>query len=190
MAHAVVEALLAPGAARVIAQTLESLFGPDDRAGPVADLGAGGRARVAFPTVGVDVDVAALRRYSDRDRDRAVVAADAGALPFADASFAAALSVGLLHHLDDASARAVIAECLRIVRPGGLVAVFDAVLPDPPWRRPVAAVIRRLDRGRHMRTQSALEAVLAPTGPWNFRRITYSLTGLEALVATMRGRGE
>ncbi len=74
----------------------------------------------------------------------------------------------------------------RVTRAGGCTVIFDAVLPRAAWRRPVAALIRRLDRGRWMRTESALTALLAPLGEWECERLTYSLTGLEGLLDTFR----
>jgi hypothetical protein len=66
------------------------------------------------------------------------------------------------------------------------VAILDAVLPASAMRRPVAAFIRRLDRGQHMRRESALRALLDPCGRWTYTRFTYSATGLEMLACVHR----
>ncbi|MEU6143745.1 class I SAM-dependent methyltransferase [Streptomyces sp. NPDC047081] len=79
----------------------------------------------------------------------AIVLADSRALPFPDAVFDAVTSVWLLHLLDDPEdVRAVVAECARVLRPGGIYVTtvdkaaahdvgsdIDAVLAARP-RRP------------------------------------------------------
>ncbi|MHC3468889.1 class I SAM-dependent methyltransferase [Streptomyces sp. 7R007] len=50
----------------------------------------------------------------------AVVLADSRALPFPDAAFDAVTSVWLLHLLQPQDVRAVVAECARVLRPGGV----------------------------------------------------------------------
>lgn len=74
----------------------------------------------------------------------------------------------------------------RVTRAGGCTVIMDAVLPRSAWRRPVAALLRRLDRGRWMRTEAALTALLIPNEAWERGRLTYSLTGLEGMLATFR----
>jgi SAM-dependent methyltransferase len=89
-------------------------------AGRVLDLGCGtGHSfRLLEPraTVGVDVEAGALA-----GQERPTVVADMRELPFADASFAAVLSVQSIEHVPDPE-RAV-AEARRVLEPGG-VAVF------------------------------------------------------------------
>ncbi len=112
------------------------------------------------------------------------VVASAAALPFATGSFDGVWSIGLFHHLSDEIAGRVVDEALRVCTPGGYAVIMDAVLPESPWRRPVAYGLRRLDRGRFMRSQSQLETLLERRGAWSTRRVTYSLNGLELLICT------
>lgn len=56
------------------------------------------------------------------------LAADACALPLADASFDTAMLVSMLHHVEDREA--AIAEAGRILRPGGRLAMFVFALED------------------------------------------------------------
>jgi SAM-dependent methyltransferase len=177
LARRAIDALLAPGGRRWAAAVLRATL---PAAGPILDVGCGplavlGRADL----VGVDRAAAAVRAFS---RDAPAAVADARALPFADGTFAASLSVGLLHHLDDAGVRLALAEMERVVRPGGTLLVLDGVAPERPTRAPVAALIRALDRGR-LRPAAELEALLAAAGPWTVRRQRYAWTGLEGLVA-------
>ena len=89
-------------------------------AGRVLDLGCGiGHSyELLAPreTVGLDIDPAVLAV-----QERETVAADMRELPFAEASFAAVLSVQSIEHVPDPEQ--VLIEARRVLRPGG-VAVF------------------------------------------------------------------
>jgi SAM-dependent methyltransferase len=151
------------------------------------DVGCGPQSwlfRVGLQPIGVDVSLSYLHEYAQRGAE--AVAASAAALPLAAASCDGVWSVGLLHHLPDALAAAAVREMVRVCRPGGYVAIFDAVLPDPRWRRPLAYLIRRGDRGRFMRQEGALRALLPATTAWRCERFTYAATGLEGLLCWVR----
>lgn len=76
--------------------------------------------RPAARVTGVDLAPAMIRRAAER-LPGAVVRADARRLPFPDGRFDAVTSVWLLHLAPtDADARAVVAECARVLRPGGV----------------------------------------------------------------------
>ena len=98
----------------------------------VLDLGCGtGRltqvlARLG-PTVGIDASGAMLAQARQRELS-ALVQGDAFALPFADASFDAVISLRLVFHF--AEVEALLCEVARIVAPGGTI-VFDALLWSP-----------------------------------------------------------
>jgi SAM-dependent methyltransferase len=67
---------------------------------------------------------------------RHAVAGDVARLPFADASFGAAVSSFVLEHLDDAAAPAALAELARVLAPGGLlVGLCDLECGHPLLRR-------------------------------------------------------
>ena len=149
----------------------------------VLDVGCGPSSwlwRVGLCPVGLDLSFAYILTFSQR-RGQAVTGS-ADVLPFLDNSFDGVWSIGLLHHLPDDLARQAVSEMLRICRPGGYIVIVDAVLPEPAWQRPVAWMIRRLDRGRFMRTQKTLESIIFQREGWVCERITYSLTGLEGLI--------
>jgi ubiquinone/menaquinone biosynthesis C-methylase UbiE len=108
---------------------------------PVLDVGTGTaqipvalcRAAATARVVGVDAAESMLAV----GRDNVVRAglpdrielkfADAKALPFADGSFAAVMSNSIVHHIPEPGA--VLAEMLRVLRPGGLIFVRDLVRP-------------------------------------------------------------
>lgn len=103
--------------------------------GPLLDIGCGeGRLLGRYgPTVGVDRSPALIG--AARSRGQAVVA-DAGALPFADASFRGAYAVLVLEHLVDAAP--LLGEAARVVAPGGWLAL---VLNHPAYTAPGSAPI-------------------------------------------------
>ena len=151
------------------------------------DVGCGPRSwlrDIETAAFGVDISPDFTRAFH-RAGGRAVLAS-AIALPFRDGCFQSVWSFGLLHHLPEHEARCAIREMRRVTRAGGRTVIFDAVLPNSAWRRPLAALLRRLDRGRWMRRQNSLEALLAASAlnakeSWMCERMTYAHTGLEGL---------
>ncbi|WP_030418808.1 class I SAM-dependent methyltransferase [Streptomyces sp. SCSIO 75703] len=95
---------------------------------------------------GVDRSVAMAGRAAAR-LPGAVVRADAARLPFRDAEFDAVTSVWLLHLAGSARAtRAIVAECARVLRPGGV------------W-------VTTVDKGAAHNVGSDIDAVLAARPP-------------------------
>ncbi|CAL9607154.1 class I SAM-dependent methyltransferase [Streptomyces sp. enrichment culture] len=76
-------------------------------------------ARPGTRVTGVDLAAGMARTAAARLPGRVVVG-DSRRLPFPDASFDAVVSVWLLHLLDDLGVRGVVAECARVLRPGGV----------------------------------------------------------------------
>ena len=118
---------------RVYAPWFDALLaeaGPGQRA---LEVGAGpgfmaAHARVRRPDIRwVATDVLAAP-WND-------VAADAGRMPFAAASFDAVLCLDLIHHL--ARPRDFFAEAARVLRPGGRIAAIE------PWVSPLSYPIYR-----------------------------------------------
>jgi SAM-dependent methyltransferase len=103
----------------------------------VLDLGSGrgyltsALARYGARAVGVDASPAELRQSRARYPSGRYVAALAEALPLADASVDALLSVSTLQYADRARA---LAECRRVLKPGGRFAVVEN-LYGSPWAR-------------------------------------------------------
>lgn len=99
---------------------------------PVLDIGCGNGqfARFLFgpgrEIIGLDLDWGDLRQAHRSGAYRAVLRADATALPFAAATFASLLANCVLEHI--AADEAVIAEAARVLRPGGRL-IFTVPAP-------------------------------------------------------------
>ena len=177
--------LCAPGAQKNITGEIRALLETLPNGRRLLDLGCGPRSWLSnadLKPIGLDVSPAYMSDYVNAGGTGVV--ASAAVLPFATGSFDGVWSIGLFHHLPDEVARRVVGEALRVCNPGGYAVIIDAVLPETPWRRPVAYGLRRLDRGRFMRSQHQLEDLLAQREAWSTRRVTYALNGLELLICT------
>ncbi len=183
--------LLAPGSESRLNALIVRCAKEIGISGDALDVGCGPFSRLAdqgFASVtGADVSpvyVAALQKSGVRG-----VVSSADSLPFPASSFRTVWNIGLLHHLPDEVMQGAIREMLRVSGPQGHVVVIDAVMPRSAVLRPFAWITRKLDRGRHMRTQAQLESLIrACGGDWTFQRETYALNGLECLVASGTSR--
>jgi SAM-dependent methyltransferase len=99
--------------------------------------------------VGVDLNA----RYIDharKTRHGAFVVGDARKVELPDARFDQILIFGLLHHLPDEDVRAVLAECRRLLVPGGrILAVED--IPAISRLNLIGHLIHRVENGEHIR---------------------------------------
>lgn len=128
------------------------------------DLGCGtGEFAAEFPAgryVGLDLSRAYLQ-FAGRHRQGSFLAGVGEALPFADASFDAALVIGVLHHLPDDVARAAMAELARVLRPHAIVLVIEDI-PPPAGENPAGQLMHALDRGGHIRAEAEYRAIFGP----------------------------
>jgi SAM-dependent methyltransferase len=177
--------ILAPGADKAITQKLNHLVTHLPAAHFVLDVGCGPSSwlwRVGLHPVGIDLSPAYSATFSHKEE--LAVVGTATTLPFFNGCFDAVWGISLLHHLPDNMARHVVSEMLRVCRPGGYIVLFDAVLPESGWRHPIAYVLRYLDRGQFMRREEEFKEILKiDNNSFFLERITYSLNGLEAMLA-------
>jgi ubiquinone/menaquinone biosynthesis C-methylase UbiE len=99
--------------------------------------------------VGVDLN----RRYIEharRSRKGAFVVGDARRLELPERRFDQALIFGLLHHLPDADVHAVLAECRRVLEPGGRLLVIEDI-PSVSRLNLIGHLIHRVENGEHIR---------------------------------------
>jgi ubiquinone/menaquinone biosynthesis C-methylase UbiE len=175
--------LLAPGFEKVFVANIRSLRARFPESQTVLDIGCGPSSwlwQTGAHPVGLDLTYSYCKAFQEK-REPAVMGS-ASVLPFPSRSFEEVWSVGMLHHLQDSLAQEALDEMLRVCSSDGHVVIFDAVLPVRAWHRPLAYALRRADRGRYVRSQSAFEALLPQRSRWSVERITYSRTGLEILI--------
>ncbi len=102
--------------------------------GRFLDLGTGTGATGAWLAdhgrlLAADVEPLALRLHRERHPTSEVVACDARHLPFADTSFDLVLCVTVLCHRSIESPTDVVAEIARVLRPGGVVCLWEPGIP-------------------------------------------------------------
>jgi len=89
---------------------------------------------------GVDVSEPMVRQARTANPNVEYRVYDGKQLPYDDGSFDLAFSICVLHHVDRDSRLRVVRELGRVVRRGGLVAVFEHNPWNPLTRKAVAAV--------------------------------------------------
>ena len=161
--------------------------------GDVLEVGSGPGANAQaiverFPGIrltATDVDEAmvsaARRRLEGIDEVIAVRRANITALPFEDDSVDAVVSLLMLHHVIDWETG--LAECLRVLRPGGVLAGYD-LLDTAPSR-----LLHRIDRSEHRMIAAVdLEARLNELRMGDIR-VSSGLGGLVARFSAVKASG-
>ncbi|SFK97297.1 Methyltransferase domain-containing protein [Mesorhizobium albiziae] len=137
---------------RIVDDVLEIRSG--DR---VLDVGCGPADILAFlPQVdylGIDYSEdyidAARRRFGNRGR---FLAADVSSLRDQGITgFDVVIALGVLHHLDDVSAKGLMRDVRDSLKPGGRFVCVDPLIEYP--QNPIARLLARLDRGQFVRTR-------------------------------------
>jgi SAM-dependent methyltransferase len=109
----------------------------------VLDLGCGigTYAGLVGPQVaryhGVDVSAKCIATATARHPSHAFAAYDGVVLPHAAASFDAVFAVCVFHHIAPQARASVVAEARRVLRPGGVFAIFEHNPRNPLTRRAV-----------------------------------------------------
>lgn len=186
-AYKAIQAIAAPGAASQLDGLVRKAT--DDRwiKGRTLDIGCGPRSwleGIGTDRFGLDLSLSYIRALTNTGTTGIVGSADQ--LPFISNSFDCAMCMGLMHHLPNTVARDTISEMKRATRPGGPIVIIDAVFPQSPLRFP-AYILRRLDRGEFVRTERQHLALFDNHQVVSKTRLTYSVTGLEAVVVHLEG---
>lgn len=91
--------------------------------------------------VGVDPSPASLERARELNPSVRYLVGDGRAIPLDEASVDVAFAICVMHHVPTADWDAVAGEMRRVVRPGGLVAIFEHNPYNPLTRRAVSSCV-------------------------------------------------
>jgi SAM-dependent methyltransferase len=178
--------LLGPGGEKDLSEKIRSKLSVLPNASRILDVGCGPSSwlwECNLHPIGLDLSRSYIRAFAKHTE--IAINASAEHLPFYDESFDGVWSVGLFHHLPDQIAKRAISECIRVTASGGYCVIFDNVCPEPIWTRPLAWLIRKMDRGCFIRKQASFESLLGKREQWSCERFSYSLYGLEGLFCTL-----
>jgi SAM-dependent methyltransferase len=145
-------------------------------------------AEVARHVTGIDLTPAMIEQAQARQRSRGLanliwLVGDAVPLPFSDASFSVVVTRYSFHHFLDP--KTVLAEMVRVCRPGGRVAVID-VFTRSPEQAEAYNPVEKLRDPSHVRALSLEELIVLfhDAGLRDVRTAFYKLdVALEALLA-------
>lgn len=185
--YRIVQFLAAPGGVKALVHQLTRERGNRTPPRRVLDVGCGPVSwleQLGIEPVGVDASPSYALTFGGLGRTAIVGSADA--LPFRDGVFDEVWSFGLFHHLPDDMARETAGEMVRTTRDGGWTTVFDAVLPRPTILNLLAYLLRRMDRGRHVRSEGENKLLFPEGDGWSIRRFRYTYTGLEGVVCSRK----
>lgn len=160
---------------------------------PVLDVGCGPKLigpRPEGTLYGVDINVRYLESYLKESQvaclksgtQRTIVKEGTStSLPFEDNFFLEVRANGFLHHMDDDDLKVSAKEMYRCLAPGGQLVILEDIWPKSKFRRPLAWLIRRFDRGAFMRTEKELISLFTDAigKPAVTKRHTYTLIGTE-----------
>jgi len=111
---------------------------------------------------GVDVSEALVERAAAANPAVRYRTYDGKRLPFADESFDLAFAVNVFHHVDPPDRADLASELARVVRPGGIVAVFEHNPLNPLTRLVVSRC--EFDKGVELLSTREVRALLAQAG--------------------------
>ncbi len=180
------QTVLAPGMDRIVTSQLAQLFAGLPHPERVLDVGCGPASwlwKLDMKPIGLDLCDQYTRKF--RAMGNASLTGSAARLPFAADSFDLVFSFALLHRLSEALARETIDEMIRATSSNGIV-VFDPVLPNRPWQRPLAWTLCKLDRGRFIATEETYKSRILHATDWSVRRFNQSWLGTEGLLSLMK----
>lgn len=174
--------IFAPGADAYISKIIYRLLSELPKSKRLLDVGCGPSSwlfKQNIKPIGLDINPSYIEKYN-------VVAegyvGSSDNLPFGSQSFDGIWSIGLLHHLSKKQAQGSIKEMMRVCNKGGYVVILDAVMPTTPIKQPLSYFIRKLDRGKFMRSSKQNKELLPNPNEWKISRFTYSYTGLELMI--------
>jgi SAM-dependent methyltransferase len=111
---------------------------------------------------GIDVSAASIAVARQRNPDIRYEVFDGAHLPFADRSFDVAFAINVFHHVPVEQRPALVADVRRVLRPGGLFAIFEHNPLNPVTRRIVNTC--EFDKDAVLLKRRDSETLLASSG--------------------------
>jgi SAM-dependent methyltransferase len=151
----------------LLADAAERLVGPAQELS-VLDVGCGvgltdGYLRGRFRSLhGVDVSEGAVQEASVANPWASYASYDGRVLPFEDGRFDVAFAICVLHHVDPPDRQAFVVELGRVVRPGGVVLIFEHNPFNPLTR--VAVNRCDFDRGVVLESRASTRRLFRSAG--------------------------
>jgi len=142
------------------------------------DFGCGtGQFASCFPADRYDgFDVAPhYVHYAKRHHQRRFCVMSGDYLGYANASFDAALIMGVFHHFDDQLVQASVRELHRVLRAGGTVLLIEDIPTQNRWNI-LGRAMHWLDRGDNIRSISHYSTLLQPY--FHIERTEHMLSGI------------
>ncbi len=93
----------------------------------------GADSNVSLDLIGIDVSEDMLREARKNASGISLRCADASALPFANESFDAVVSILALHHMSEAVKKQAIGEATRVLKKDGRLIILDLFRPKSRW---------------------------------------------------------
>lgn len=179
----------APGANKKIIYEINSIIKKLPHAENYLDVGCGPKSvlwNIGIKPIGLDVSTKYINEFNKISNNLGIIGRS-DSIPLGNESFDSIWSFGLFHHLSDKIVKCSLKEMLRVCKNKGHFIIFDAVLPKSYINRPIAWLIRKADRGRYMRNEKELLFLISNKYNIVFqKRISYSYTGLEALIIIIK----
>ena len=181
--------IFAPGANKRIIHEINSIIKKLPYAESYLDVGCCPKSilwKSGIKPIGLDVSTKYINEYNKISNNSGIVG-KSDSIPLGNESFDSIWSFGLFHHISDKVVKLSLKEMLRVCKEKGHLIIFDAVLPKSYINKPIAWLIRKADRGRYMRNEKELLFIISNNSNIIYQqRITYSYTGLEALIIIIK----
>ena len=169
------------------------------KTGKIFEPGSGGGmtsvkfAKEGFDVTCMDLSENALQKTKSLFKHMALEAkftlGDLFHTPIKNEQFNIVFNQGVMEHfrLANLDPSDGVKEMLRVCKEKGHLIIFDAVLPKSYLNKPIAWLIRKADRGKYMRNEKELLFIISNNSNIIYQqRITYSYTGLEAIIIIIK----
>src|SRR5688572_29747156 len=122
--------------------------------------------------VGIDQSPRYVQTASKRYPEGRFMEMDGRRMAFSADSFDLAMYIGVLHHMDEETARACMKETSRVLRKNGRVLVAEPIFTKEKW---LSSLLLTMDRGRFIRDENGYRALFGELKVIRQRHFSFSL---------------